>query len=294
MSLGFIGLGIMGEGMAVQLLKGGKNLTVWNRSPGKCESLSASYPGQVTIASSPPEVVASCSTTFSMLSTLEASEAVFPSVLEAVTAGKAIVDCATLTPERMKAMGSAVEAKGGTFLEAPVSGSKGPAATGQLIFLCGGNQALYEEVGAELDMMGKAKFLFGATGAGTKMKLVVNMTMGTMMAALGEGAALCEAADLDKAQLLEVLDLGVMSNMLFKLKGPAVLSRDHSKTQFPLKHAQKDMRFALGLGDDLALPLPLAAAANEQMKAARMLGHDDDDFSATYEASASKKAKTGP
>ena len=96
-----------------------------------------------------------------MLSTLEASEAVFPGMLEKVCAGKSIVDCATLTPERMAAMSSAVKAAGGSFLEAPVSGSKGPAEAGQLIFLTAGDAAVKEAAEADLEAMGKATFYFG-------------------------------------------------------------------------------------------------------------------------------------
>ena len=291
----------------------------------------------------------------------------------------------------MQEMAAAVTAAGGTFVEAPVSGSKGPAAAGQLIFLCAGDLATYEAAAADLDLMGKAKFHFGEVGtggdffeifttrrhtspprvcsiyllfevffgrsaracfdrpsqvgAGTKMKLVVNMTMGSMMASLrlgphkqrttrrrtennmsaphdkkcttcllkeksticrlpgrthgtsdattsasspsgrlcSEGCALAEASGLSQPQLLEVLDLGVMANPLFKLKGPGVVGRSHANTQFPLKHAQKDMRFALGLGAQTGQPLPVAAAASATMEAAMEAGFGDADFSATYE-----------
>ena len=283
-SFGWIGVGIMGEGMAACLLKEGRSLVVWNRDASKAEALKSAYPDQVTVCSSAKGVVEACDVTFSMLSTLEASEAVFPSLLEAVKAGKSLVDCATLTPERMVCMGDAVTAAGGAFLEAPVSGSKVPAAQGALIFLCGGDAALYEAVKPELAAMGKADFLFGPVGAGTKMKLVVNMVMGDMMASLGEGLALCGAAGLPgdaEAGLLKVLDLGIMSNGLFKLKGPKMLKGDHAPN-FPLKHAQKDMRFALNLGDALGQPLPVAAAANAAFLQARET-HGDADFSAVYE-----------
>ena len=173
---------------------------------------------------------------------------------------------------------------GGVFLEAPVSGSKGPAEAGQLIFLCGGDAALYARVRPELGVMGKADFHYGATGAGTKMKLVVNMVMGEMMGALSEGLALASAAGLPcdaEAGLLKVLDLGAMANGVFKLKGPKMLKGDHAPN-FPLKHAQKDMRFALQLADELAQPLPIAAAANAAYVAARA-AHGDEDFSAVYE-----------
>ena len=101
--VGFIGLGIMGIGQARNLLRSGRSLVVWNRSAEKtaafaAEELSA---GKVEIAATAAEVVDKCNLTYSMLSTLEASQAVFPSVLSKVAPGKSIVDCATLTPERM-------------------------------------------------------------------------------------------------------------------------------------------------------------------------------------------------
>ena len=77
--------------------------------------------------------------------------------------------------------------KGGHFIEAPVSGSKGPAESGTLIFLCGGDKATYDQCGEALDAMGKAKYLFGPVGKGSEVKLIVNMIMGTMMTAFAEG-----------------------------------------------------------------------------------------------------------
>jgi 3-hydroxyisobutyrate dehydrogenase-like beta-hydroxyacid dehydrogenase len=116
------------------------------------------------------------------------------------------------------------------------------------------------------------------------MKLVVNMVMGDMMCALGEGLALCQASELpadNEGGLLKVLDLGIMANGLFKLKGPKMLKGDHAPN-FPLKHAQKDMRFALQLGDQVSTPLPLAAAANASYISQRSK-HGDEDFSAVFQ-----------
>ena len=96
--------------------------------------------------------------------------------------------------------------------------------------------------------------------------------------------ALCQASDLpadNEGGLLKVLDLGIMANGLFKLKGPKMLKGDHAPN-FPLKHAQKDMRFALQLGDQVSTPLPLAAAANASFLAQRA-DHGDDDFSAVFQ-----------
>ena len=129
----------------------------------------------------PLEVVESCGLTYAMLSTPSVAHEVYEmggGLLSGVQDGKAIVDCATLTPERMAAMSSAVKAAGGSFLEAPVSGSKGPAEAGQLIFLTAGDAAVKEAAEADLEAMGKATFYFGEeVGRGSKMKLVVNMIM---------------------------------------------------------------------------------------------------------------------
>mmetsp|Transcript_15001 Transcript_15001/g.50321 ORF Transcript_15001/g.50321 Transcript_15001/m.50321 type:complete len:293 (-) Transcript_15001:21-899(-) len=282
--VGFVGVGIMGNGMVRRLLLAGREVVVWNRDAAKAEAIVADFPDLASIAATPAAVVDACAVTYSMLSTLEASEAVFPGLLSAVGPGKAVVDCATLTPERMATMAAAVTEKGGRFLEAPVSGSKAPAEAGALIFLCGGDAELYAECQADLKSMGKADFFFGAVPAGTKMKLVVNMVMGEMMVALSEGMSLAGAAGLPtdaEAGLLKILDLSSMSNGVFRGKGPSMEKGVHPAA-FPLKHAQKDMRFALGLADSLDLSLPGAAAANAQFLRARK-DHGDEDFSAVHE-----------
>lgn len=166
-TVGFIGLGIMGLGQANNLLKVGFNLVVWNRDIAKAENLVAAHPpGRVRIASSPRDVVTSCELTYAMLSTPEASQAVFggpEGMLAGVSTGKMIVDCATLTPARMAEMASAVAAKGGSFLEAPVSGSKKPAADGALIFLTAGSEDVLSAARPGLEAMGKATHYYGST-----------------------------------------------------------------------------------------------------------------------------------
>jgi len=261
-TVGFVGLGIMGEGMAKCLIKAGLKLVVWNRSTAKSDAFKATAPDSVTIAESAAAVVAACEITFCMLSTPEAVRSVYEmdgGVLAGVSAGKCIVDCATLAEEDMKRCSADVLAKGGRFLEAPVSGSKGPAANGQLVFLCGGDQPLFESISLELDAMGKKSFFFGEVGSGTRMKLVVNMVMGTMMCAFSEGMHLCGSSGLDAAQLLEVLDLGAIANPMFKLKGPKMLAGDHAPN-FPLQHAHKDMRLAVEAGAGFGIGMPASTS----------------------------------
>ena len=117
-------------------------------------------------------------------------------MLSGIGAGKSYVDSSTVDEETSQRIADAVTAAGGRFLEAPVSGSKKPAEDGQLIFLTAGDESLYHECKAALEAMGKKHLFLGKTGAGARMKLVVNMVMGDMMVALSEGLSLCGAAGL--------------------------------------------------------------------------------------------------
>lgn len=290
---GFIGLGIMGDGMARNLLQGGYKLKVWNRSASKSEALRAEFPDLVEVAQSAADVTASCKVTFSMLSTPEAAASVFEGddgVLAGIQPGHMVVDCATLEESDMKRMHAAVEEKGGKFLEAPVSGSKVPAATGALVFLAAGSEDAWRAVQDELGLMGKASHYLGEIGAGTRMKLAVNMCMGSMLAAMSESVHLAQQTGLNGDQLVEILGQGAMACPMFALKGPKVAAaqRDHDP-HFPLKHAQKDMEFALRLAKEQGVQLSVASAANHLMKAAMDQGWSDSDFSAVAEAVMEKK-----
>lgn len=251
-------------------------------SPVQCDALVAE--GAVA-ASTPAEVVAKCDITFAMLADPQAAlEVVFGAegVLKGLSAGKGYVDMSTVAPETSQQISAAVTSAGGRFLEAPVSGSKGPAIAGLLILLAAGDASLYEEALPAFSAMGKRSFLLGPVGCGARIKLIVNALMGAMMASFTEALALTEAAGLKQSDLLEVCDLGAMSNPMFQLKGPSITERSYP-TAFPLKHQQKDLRLALALAEQFAQSMPVTAAANEVFKAAKAAGHGDDDFSAVYE-----------
>lgn len=295
--IGFVGLGIMGEGMAARLLSEGiagtpeTPLVVWNRTGTKCTALQERFADKtVRIEDSAQKVVQACSVTYSMLSTPEAAKAVFEAadgVLAGVSEGKSIVDCATLAEADMQRMSAAVVAKGGRFLEAPVSGSKGPAATGTLIFLCAGSQELFDEVKDNgLNAMGKASHFFSIdVGAGTRAKLVVNSLMGTMMAAYAEGLALSETVGLDPAVMIQVVGQGAIASPMYSLKGPKMVAGDHAPN-FPLKHASKDMTLAKDMAAAAGVEYSVMNQAEAMLRAAREdpdLKVADEDFSAVFE-----------
>jgi glyoxylate/succinic semialdehyde reductase len=282
--IGFVGLGIMGYAMSFNLLKAGYSLTVWNRSAEKCDDLAA---GGVSVANSPAEVVANSDIIISMLSDREACLEVAlgkNGIAGAMTSGKGFVDVSTVDAATAIKVASAVRANGGLYLEAPVSGSKGPAEQGQLIFLTGGDEELFSAAAPLLDVMGKASFYLGEVGAGARMKLVVNMVMGSMMAALAEGLALAESSGLDKKDVVDVLNLGAMACPMFALKGPAMIEGKYMTPAFPLKHQQKDLKYALELAEEVRVAVPTAVAANTEFEAAMAQGLGDADFSAVLAA----------
>ena len=280
-SVGFLGLGIMGKAMAANLLKAGFNVTVWNRNTAKCEELVALGARQGT---TPKEVAAHCDITFAMVSDPEAALALCQGpdgVAAGIGAGRGYVDMSTVDDNTSQTISDLISQAGGRFLEAPVSGTKKPAEDGTLIILAAGDASLYQDALPAFEVMGKMSPYLGDVGQGANMKLVVNMMMGGMLSIFSEGMALGQKAGLDGQQILDIVDAGAMANPMFKGKGAMLLNEDYT-TSFPLKHMQKDLRLAIALGDQLEQPLPTAAIANEAFKQAIKAGLADSDIAAVY------------
>jgi 3-hydroxyisobutyrate dehydrogenase-like beta-hydroxyacid dehydrogenase len=252
-SVGFIGLGLMGDGMARRLLANDIPLKVWNRSKEKCDALQADYKELVGVENNPADVIRSCDIIFTMLSTPEVNRNVYNGpggILSAVTAGKKIVDCATLAPLDMIWASNEVKKRGGLFVEGPVSGSKVPAEKGQLIFMLAGDESLAIEAQPYLAFMGKSNYYLGEIGSATKMKLIVNAMLSNFLASLSEGISMTKDCSLSTDILIEVLSQGAMASPLISLKGPKIAAGDHAPN-FPLKHAYKDLLFAVDLASEL-------------------------------------------
>ncbi len=185
-------------------------------------------------------------------------------------AGKKIIECSSYTHEHMIEIGNIVTEKGGMLLEAAVSGSNIPVDTdNNLVFLCGGSRLLYNEVATDLDAMGKAKYFFGKTGAGSKARIVINMAMGTIINALGEGLQLASKFKLALNEVLEVFNDGIhVSDVLCALEGSNNLANGYGEHCFT-KRQQIDMESALSLGDSVGVSLPVSVAAYKRLKCAQ-------------------------
>jgi 3-hydroxyisobutyrate dehydrogenase-like beta-hydroxyacid dehydrogenase len=280
--IGFIGMGIMGKPMAMNLIAGGWEVVVWNRHPEKCKEL---LQKGARMAESPGALAAQCDVTFAMLADPNAClEVCFGAegVLAGIGEERGYVDMSTVDPHTSRRIGEAVAARGGRFLEAPVSGSRKPAEEGTLIIMAAGDRSLFDEVGPAFAKMGKMALYLGDVGKGAQMKLCVNLIMGDMMASFCEGLALASRVGLNLQEVLSVLDGGAMSNPMFRLKGASILA-ENFPVAFPLKHMQKDLRLALLLGDEVGKPLVTTAVVNELFKKAREKGLGDLDFSAIWQ-----------
>lgn len=282
-TVAYLGMGIMGSAMAGRLLDAGFPLTVWNRTRERCNALEEKG---AKVADTAKAAVEACDLVFTCTSDPASAKAVVfgeNGVLAGITEGQMFIDMSTVDEETVVEISKAVTEKGGLFLEGPVSGSKGPALQGQLVILAAGDEKVKEAAQPCFDVMGKRTVFLGEVGNGARMKLVLNMMMGINMAALSEGLAVGQKSGLKGSDIVDVLKDTAIASPMYALKGPKMLAGDHA-TNFPLKHAQKDVRLAVNLGEKVGQPLPVAAATNEVMKAAMADGHGDADFSAVDEA----------
>lgn len=280
MNIGFVGLGIMGSAMAANLLKAGYQLTVWNRSPEKCEPLVASG---AKVVPTPRQVAETSDIVCAMMATPQAVMAVrdgADGILAGMVPGKGYLDFSTIDLETSKETARLARERGALFLEAPVAGSRKPAEDATLTIMAAGDRALFDSALPVMETMGKKILFLGEVGNAARMKLANNLIMGGMMASLAEGMALAARSGLDLSLLLEVLDSGAMSNPMFRLKGPAVAANAEFPPAFPLKHMQKDLRLALRLAEEVGQPLFVAATVNELYKGALASGLGDSDFAA--------------
>jgi 3-hydroxyisobutyrate dehydrogenase-like beta-hydroxyacid dehydrogenase len=283
MQIAFLGLGIMGQAMAGNLINAGHQLIVWNRTAQRCAAL---IDRGAQAAASPAEAVAAAELAITMVADPAAArDVVFgpQGVLEGLAPGQGYIDMSTVDPQCARDIDLAIRTAGGRFLEAPVSGSRKPAEEGRLVILAGGDQELYEEAVSLFTVLGKKHLFLGEVGKGAAMKLLVNMTMGGMMGLLCEALALGERCDLPATTILDILGAGAIANPMFALKGAAIAA-DRHPTHFPLKHMQKDLRLAVALGDEKQQSLALVASANELFKRALAQGDGELDFSAVARA----------
>lgn len=268
-----LGTGIMGRGMAANIVRAGIPLTVWNRTPDRAADLGAAR------ADSPREAVDGASIMITVLADAPSVEAI---VGEAAPAeGTIWLQSATVGVEGCDRLGDLAADLGLVYVDAPVLGTKGPAEAGQLTVLASGPDEAREPLAPVLGAIGARTLWLGEAGQGSRLKLVANSWVLTMVEGVAESLALARALGLDPQAFLDVVKGGPLDAPYVQAKGAAMLS-GHLEAQFPLWGAAKDARLIQEAGRAAGVELAVIEAARRHYERALADGHGDQDIAATY------------
>ncbi len=271
--LGFIGLGVMGTPMALNLLRAGHKLTVWNRTADKCAPLVDAGAARAETAA---DVFAAVDVVFLMLIDEPATDSVLdrtgPTFAERVK-GRTVVQMGTLSAEYSKALHDDVVAAGGDYVEAPVSGSRGPAEAGQLVAMVSGEA----DVAGLLEPMCAKVVDCGPVPGALLMKFAVNTFLITMVTGLAEAFSFGERAGLDVGKLAEILDAGPMSSTVSRAKTTKVVSGDLS-VQAACADVLKNNRLVVAAARARGSPSPLMDVCERLFAATVDDGRGGDDM----------------
>jgi 3-hydroxyisobutyrate dehydrogenase/glyoxylate/succinic semialdehyde reductase len=282
MKIGFIGLGIMGSRMAANLQKHGYPLVVFNRTRAKAQPLLGPCG---TFSDSPAKLAEQIDVLFTMLAHPDAVEQAalgrngFLSHLKPNTLW---IDCSSVNPSFSKKMAAAAAARQIRFVDAPVTGSAPVAAEAKLVFWVGGDAVDVEVIRPLLLCMGSKIVHAGGHGMGTSMKMVINLLLGTGMAAFAEAMTLGEGLGLSSKMLFDSL-LGTPVVAPFLAAKREKIESGNYEAEFPLRWMQKDMHLAAVSAYEAGVAMPLTNVTKEIYRLAMRGGHDTDDFSAIYE-----------
>jgi len=252
-TLGYIGLGIMGGGMARNLLAAGHDVVVWNRSPGRAEALGAAG---AHVAASPADVARRAGVVLLCVSdTPDVEDLVHrpDGILAGLTPGSVVVDHSTISPSATRRLAAAVAAAGATWLDAPVSGGSEGAEKGTLSIMVGGDADALARVRPLLAAYGTTITHVGPVGAGQTTKLVNQILVVVTALGISEALLLAEASDLDLDAVLGAVSGGAAGSWMLSHRGPQMVARDW-RPGFTIDLQVKDLRLVREAADELGVP----------------------------------------
>ena len=279
LKVGWIGLGKMGIPMTKNLIKGGYDLSVYNRTKEKAKEIVDL--GAVSL-DSPKAVAEKADVIITMIADDNALRAVIEGeggILEGLKPGKIVADMSTVSPAASADMNTAIEAKGCKFLRAPVTGSTALAEAGTLGILCSGDKAAYDKALELFEAMGQKQFYMGVTEEARYMKLVLNMMIGVSCQMLAESLVFGEKANLDWAQMLEIIAGSAVGSPLFNYKKAPLTDRKFEAV-FTSDMMAKDFDLVFDIAKQKNLSLPVTALTRQFLGSVSAKGLGDKDFSA--------------
>jgi 3-hydroxyisobutyrate dehydrogenase-like beta-hydroxyacid dehydrogenase len=262
--------------MAVNLVKAGHEVAVWNRTPGKdVEGARA--------AATPAEAAQGAEVVWMCVSDTNAVENVLfgeNGVENSLSEGMTIVDSSTIAPSATVKFAERVRSRGVHYVDAAITGSKVAAESGTLIFMVGGEEAAIEGLKPLFAAMGKKIFRMGETGKGHATKLAMNLQIALIYEGFAEGLTLAAKLGVDAENLISLINATMVHSGVVEYKAPFVLKRDFTPN-FPLRLMHKDIRLALDAAKEARVKLPGLEVVEEVYDLAMEEGRGDLDYAAT-------------
>lgn len=252
--VGFIGLGIMGRGMAHNLLKAGFDLRVWNRTASRADEL---VQAGAIAASTPAELAAESDVVIVCVSdTPDVVEVILgeQGVIQGAQSGTLVIDMSTISPQTTQEIAAKLNDKGIHMLDAPVSGGSEGAARGTLSIMVGGDAAQLERAMPLLQAMGKTITHVGGTGSGQTVKLVNQILVVGNALAMSEALLFAQAGGVDLQRAFDAVSQGAAGSWMLSNRGPQILARDW-RPGFTIDLQQKDLRLVLAAADQMGVPV---------------------------------------
>jgi len=282
-NLGFVGLGLMGSRIVKRLLDAGHQVTGYNRTRAKAESV---IQAGMQWKDTPREVAQAADITLSMVTDTAALSSITEGpdgILAGLSAasGKIYVDMSTVSPRLIRDLAGRVAATRAQMLEAPVSGSVSAVEAGTLIIYVGGDAETLEKVRPVFEALSQKIIHVGANGQAIATKIAINLNLPAQLIALFEGVLLAERSGVPRAAALDALLNSVAASTAMKYRGPFILKMP-DEVWFSAEMMQKDIHLALELGEELGVSLRTAELVNEMLERAKEMGYSDQDFAVLF------------
>jgi 3-hydroxyisobutyrate dehydrogenase len=278
--IAFLGTGRMGGPMAANLARAGFPVRAWDRTPSHAAALADVG---ATVAASPADAVRGARILITMLADGPATEQAWtaPDGLQAASPGLIWVQMATVGIEWTERLANTAARYGVSFVDAPVSGSQGPAEAGQLTILASGPQWLREAVAPVFAALGRATVWLGPAGRGTRAKLVLNNWLADLTETTAETLSFARQLGLDPAAIVDLIESTPLGSPYATHKARTMLAGDFTPA-FALKHALKDADLAAQAAEAAGTELTLTSALLPRWRRAAASGHADDDLAVIY------------
>jgi 3-hydroxyisobutyrate dehydrogenase-like beta-hydroxyacid dehydrogenase len=289
MDIGFIGLGEMGAAMVANMLKGGHQVRVWNRSPERAEVLAAA--GAKVVAS--PAEAFSGDAVFSMLADDAALRAVIDAaLLEHAPRGLIHVNMATISVALAEELAHAHATRGLNYVAAPVLGRPDVAAAGKLTIVAAGPAEAIDRVQPVLDVIGQKTWRIGSLPQQANvMKLAANFMIASAVETMGEAASLLTGHGVGMQDFLDVITSGAFPGPVYSGYGKMIAEQRYEPALFKARLGLKDVRLALAAADAVSVPMPVASVARDSLIDAIAHGDGEKDFAVLGQVSARRAGR---